>query len=145
MCFFLLAKKVYASTLLFPASTLVFSATIQPVEPPSVVQNPLPDLSLAAAVDNPEAAFDLIAAANIQPADTLDLDSPVEADDEKAEDDDEEEDLLASDPEEDVVLPKGQTEEDEKEEEEDDEEEIALDEVWLILSVLFWRCSFVLV
>lgn len=127
MCFFLLAKKVYASTLLFPASTLVFSATIQPVEPPSVVQNPLPDLSLAAAVDNPEAAFDLIAAANIQPADTLDLDSPVEADGEKAED--EEEDLLASDPEEDVVLPKGQTEEDEKEEEEDDEEEIALDEV----------------
>lgn len=46
--------------------------------PPAVLQ-PLPELSLVPPADTPEAAFDLIAAANPQPEATLELDSTPEA------------------------------------------------------------------
>ncbi|KAM8743797.1 protein transport protein Sec31A isoform 1-T1 [Acanthopagrus schlegelii] len=46
--------------------------------PPAVLQ-PLPELSFVPPADTPEAAFDLIAAANPQPEATLDLDSTPEA------------------------------------------------------------------
>ena len=87
----------------------------------------------------PADMFDMIAAANLQPAATLELDSTPESEGEKPEAaEDLEEDLLTDEPEEIVeqVLTQGDAE-DEKEEvgkemevdEEEEEEEIPLDEV----------------
>lgn len=45
------------------------------MEPAPASLQPLPDLSLVPPADTPEAAFDMIAAANLQPADTPELDS----------------------------------------------------------------------
>ncbi|TMS08514.1 Protein transport protein Sec31A [Larimichthys crocea] len=62
---------------------LKISAALEekPAEPPQVevpapaAPQPLPDLSLVPPADTPEAAFDMIAAANLQPEATLELDS----------------------------------------------------------------------
>ncbi|XP_070780325.1 protein transport protein Sec31A isoform X2 [Enoplosus armatus] len=66
---------------------LKISAALEekPADPPQVEVpapaslQPLPDLSLVPPVDTPEAAFDMIAAANLQPEATLELDSTPEA------------------------------------------------------------------
>ncbi|XP_047425774.1 protein transport protein Sec31A isoform X7 [Mugil cephalus] len=86
------------------------------VPPPSSPEPPL-TFGLAPPVDTPEAAFDMIAAANLQPAATLDLSTTPEA---EAED-------LGGEPEPDAQLdqdiPEVEEEEEEKKEEEDEEEE----------------------
>ncbi|XP_018549839.1 LOW QUALITY PROTEIN: protein transport protein Sec31A [Lates calcarifer] len=90
------------------------------VEVPAPVSlQPLPDLSLVPPADNPEAAFDMIAAANLQPAATLELDSAPEPEtEEPTAAADPEDDLLTSEPEEnaDQALPEGEAEEQEGEE-----------------------------
>lgn len=66
--------------ILLPDFDLISSLNVQ-VEvpaPPAVLQ-PLPELSFVPPADTPEAAFDLIAAANPQPEATLELDSTPEA------------------------------------------------------------------
>lgn len=130
----------------------MFSFMIQVEVPAPPVVQPLPDLSVVPPVDTPEAAFDMIAAANLQPAATLDLDSAPEPEAEEPAaadlDPDLEDDLLTGELEENVeqVVAEGEeeaeaeVEEEEKEEEkeekkEEDEEaegeEIPLDEVQL--------------
>ncbi|XP_071322076.1 protein transport protein Sec31A isoform X3 [Trachinotus anak] len=121
---------------------LKISAALEekPVDPPKVevpalvTLQPLPDLSLVPPADTPEAAFDMIAAANLQPAATLELDSTPEPEAEKpAAAADPEDDLLTSESEENVeqVLLEGEAEEEEEKEEEkevEEEEEIPLEE-----------------
>lgn len=84
---------------------------------------PLPDLSLLPPADTPEAAFDMIAAANVEPAATLEQDSTPDPEAEEPAAAADPEDTLAGEPEENVdqVLP----------EEEAEEEEIPLEEVHL--------------
>ncbi|AWP00653.1 putative protein transport protein Sec31A [Scophthalmus maximus] len=108
----------------------------KPADPPKVavpapvVTQPLPDLSLLPSADNPEAAFDMIAAANLQPAATLDLDPTPGAESEKSEEADPENDLPNSEPEENVdqVLPEGEAE-DEKQEKVEEEDDVVVEEV----------------
>ncbi|XP_056258828.1 protein transport protein Sec31A isoform X3 [Seriola aureovittata] len=129
---------------------LKISAALEekPAEPPKVEApapanlQPLPDLSLVPPADTPEAAFDMIAAANLQPAATLELDSAPEPETETpaaASAADPEDDLLTSEPEENVEqgVPEGEAEEEEEEdkgeekeeeEEKQEEEEIPLEE-----------------
>ena len=108
--------------------------------PAPVVLQPLPDLSLVPPTDTPEAAFDLIAAANLQPAAALEDAAPVDAtldptpepEAEKPEADPED-DLLTCEAEESVDLapPKGEDKEELVEEEvvlEEEGEEIPLEE-----------------
>ncbi|KAG7241216.1 hypothetical protein INR49_025959 [Caranx melampygus] len=112
---------------------LKISAALEekPAEPPKVevpappIVQPLLDLSLVPPADTPEAAFDMIAAANLQPAATLELDSTPEPEAEEPAAADSEDDLLTSEPKENVeqVLPEGEAEEEEQEEEKKEEEE----------------------
>ncbi|XP_070706326.1 protein transport protein Sec31A [Pempheris klunzingeri] len=109
---------------------LKISAALEekPAEPPQVEEpapaglQALPDLSFVPLVDSPEAAFDMIAAANLQPAATLDVDAAPdpEAEEPEAAPAADPEDALTGEPEEDVdqVLA----------EEEAEEEEIPLEE-----------------
>ncbi|XP_040914867.1 protein transport protein Sec31A isoform X2 [Toxotes jaculatrix] len=96
-------------------------------EPAPAVLQPLPGLSLVLPADNPEAAFDMIAAANLQPADTLEPDAAPEPEAEEPEAEHPEDDVLLSEPEEimDQVLPEGEAEEEGEGEEIPLEEEVA--------------------
>ncbi|KAM7392447.1 hypothetical protein PAMA_007522 [Pampus argenteus] len=100
---------------------LKISAALEekPAEPPKVELQPVVDLDLAPPADTPEAAFDLIAAANLQPAAALEPDSAPEDPAAAAP-----EDAATSQPEANVdqVLPE------EAEEKVEDEEEIPLEE-----------------
>ncbi|XP_019937727.2 protein transport protein Sec31A isoform X12 [Paralichthys olivaceus] len=128
-----LALKISAALEEKPADPPEPQTSPLQVEVPAPVSlQPLPDLSLMQPADTPEAVFDMIAAANPQPAATFELDATPEADGVKPEAaEDLEEDVLTDEPEENVekVLTQGDAEE-EKEEvgEEMDEEEIPLDE-----------------
>ncbi|XP_029372014.1 protein transport protein Sec31A isoform X3 [Echeneis naucrates] len=112
---------------------LKISAALEekPADPPKVEEltlnslQPSPDLSILQPADTPEAAFDMIAAANLQPAAALELDSTPEPQAEKPTDP--EDDLYSTEPEEKVdrVVPEGEAEE---EEEEEEDEEIPLEE-----------------
>ncbi|XP_074546252.1 protein transport protein Sec31A isoform X2 [Halichoeres trimaculatus] len=112
-----------------------------PADPPQVdapppVCLPPPDLSFMPPIDTPEAAFDMIAAANLQPAATLELDStpdPQPAEPEEPEEP--EEPLKTEEPEEPAAAPEeaplgdlGQEMEQVLLEEEAEEEEIPLEE-----------------
>lgn len=52
-------------------------------QPAPATLQPIPDLSLAPSTDTPEAAFDMIAAANLQPEATQELDSTHDSEDEE--------------------------------------------------------------
>lgn len=130
---------------------LKISAALEekPADPPKVevpapvTLQPLAELSLAPPVDTPEAAFDMIAAANLQPAATLELDSgPDPQTQETTEDDVEEENTVdavtdeAEEGEDQILNEEPVEEEQEKEAEEgeekkdeaEEEEEISLEE-----------------
>ncbi|KAM6975129.1 protein transport protein Sec31A [Tautogolabrus adspersus] len=116
---------------------LKISAALEekPADPPqvevpaSVNLQPFADLSFVPLVDNPEAAFDLIAAANLQPAATLELHSTPDPEPEEILEP--EEPAAAADPEDaptiepeeivDQVLPEGEAEEEEIPLEEEEE------------------------
>ncbi|TMS07976.1 Protein transport protein Sec31A [Larimichthys crocea] len=92
---------------------LKISAALEekPAEPPQVevpapaAPQPLPDLSLVPPADTPEAAFDMIAAANLQPEATLELDStPDQEAEEPPAAEEEPEDAPTGEPEEDPDL-----------------------------------------
>ncbi|CAK6954607.1 protein transport protein Sec31A isoform X3 [Scomber scombrus] len=118
---------------------LKISAAVEemPAEPP-MVEVPAPafvppvmDLSFLPPADNPEAAFDMIAAANLlQPAATLDLDSTPDPDTEEPAAADPEEIALTGELEANVdqVLSEEAEEKAEEEEEGEEEEEIPLEE-----------------
>ncbi|XP_058472566.1 protein transport protein Sec31A isoform X2 [Solea solea] len=114
---------------------LKISAALEekPADPPKleapapVSPQPSPNLSFLPPVDTPEAAFDMIAAANLQPAATLELDSTPKSESEKSEAEDLEDDLLNSEPEEIVDQSLPEEDEDDKEGKEE-EEEIPLEE-----------------
>ncbi|XP_060928314.1 protein transport protein Sec31A isoform X2 [Limanda limanda] len=128
-----LALKISAALEEKPADPPKPPAPVQIEAPAPVSLQPLPDLSLMQPADTPEAVFDMIAAANLQPAATLELDSTPEAEGEKPEAvEDLEEDLLADEPEEIVeqVLALGDAEDGKEEVGQDmevEEEEILLD------------------
>ncbi|XP_062290933.1 protein transport protein Sec31A isoform X3 [Scomber scombrus] len=122
-----------------PAEPPMMSAAVEetPAEPP-MVEVPAPafvppvmDLSFLPPADNPEAAFDMIAAANLlQPAATLDLDSTPDPDTEEPAAADPEEIALTGELEANVdqVLSEEAEEKAEEEEEGEEEEEIPLEE-----------------
>ncbi|XP_072228251.1 protein transport protein Sec31A isoform X2 [Leuresthes tenuis] len=93
----------------------------QPDVPAPTSLQPLAELSLVPPADNPEEAFDLIAAANLQPAATPELNSTPEAEEteEPAEPEDSNEPDVAAE----QALPEEEVEEEEEEEEADDKEE----------------------
>lgn len=104
------------------------------VPAPAVLQ-PAVDLSLIPPADIPEAAFDMIAAANLQPAATLELDPAPEPDTEEPAAAADPENALNSEPEANVDhdLP----------EEEVEDEEISLEEVKLYLcQMILLLCQF---
>lgn len=73
--------------------------------PAPAAPQPLPDLSLVPPADTPEAAFDMIAAANLQPEATLELDStPDQEAEEPPAAEEEPEDAPTGEPEEDPDL-----------------------------------------
>ncbi|XP_021175721.2 protein transport protein Sec31A isoform X5 [Fundulus heteroclitus] len=92
------------------------SATSASLQPPA-------DLSLPPPADTPEAAFDLIAASNLQPAATLQLNSTPDPD---AEDTAEAQDVPNSEP--DANMDQEEEDDEKPEEEEEEEEEIPLNE-----------------
>lgn len=94
------------------ALTLIPSVLNTKVELAPASLQPLPDLSLVPPADTPEAAFDMIAAANLQPAATLELDSTPDQETEEPAVAEELQDTSSNEP-----------------EENEDEEEIPLEEV----------------
>lgn len=88
--------------------------------PAPVVAPPAVDFTLMPPAETPEAAFDMIAAANLQPAATLELDSAPEPDTEEPAAAEDPEDTPSSDPEASILPQEGA-----------EDEEIQLDEVKL--------------
>ncbi|KAM6902821.1 protein transport protein Sec31A [Xenentodon cancila] len=112
---------------------LKISAALEekPADPPELdvpaptSLQPLDDLSLVPPVDTPEAAFDLIAAANLQPTAALDLNSSLNP---ETKDPAAAEDAATSEPEPNMDRALPEEEEAEGDAEEEEEEEIPLDE-----------------
>lgn len=117
-------------------SESISASSVQVDVPAPATLQPLADLSFMPPADTPEAAFDMIAAVNLQPAAMLDLNSTPEAEDEDtAAPAADPEDALRSEPYAnlDQVLP--ELEVDENENEEEEEEEIPLDQVHLCFPI----------